>query len=56
MSLTHKTALMVAIFTMANVAVGFGIHRALVAPEFAARARELALQCDRKTPGDAGSE
>jgi len=36
LSLRHKTALLVLIFTIANVSVGFGIHRALVAPEFAA--------------------
>lgn len=44
MSLKHKTALMVLIFTVANVAIGFGIHQALVAPEFAALERSEAAK------------
>jgi len=33
-TLSQKTALIVALFVMANVAIGYSIHRSVVAPEF----------------------
>lgn len=35
MTLSQKTALIVALFATANVAIGYSIHRSVVAPEFA---------------------
>jgi diguanylate cyclase (GGDEF)-like protein/PAS domain S-box-containing protein len=35
LTLAQKTALIVALFAMANVAIGYSIHRNVVAPEFA---------------------
>ena len=34
MTLSQKTALIVALFATANVAIGYSIHRSVVAPEF----------------------
>ncbi|HXV37779.1 MAG TPA: CHASE4 domain-containing protein, partial [Myxococcota bacterium] len=48
MSLAQKTALIVVLYAIANVAIGYSIHRNVVAPEFAdLEQREVAKNMQR---------